>query len=356
MATAKKLPSGSWRVLVYSHTETVINPDGTKKQKRIYESFTSDDPSARGKREAEKMAADWAADKNKRIQGGELTVSEALERYLKLNSNVLSPSTLKGYRSMVPRYSSISSVKLSKLSADSVQTWINDLAEEYSGKYVRNIYGFFTAVISFLYPAAHFNINLPAVAVKDIYIPSDAEITKLLDYFKENDPVVLTAVYFAAFGTMRRSEVCGVRPCDVDFTTKQIHIRQTRVNSESGYIFKESGKTKKSNRIISFPDFVIESLPNIPSDQCYVDLNPDTLYSRYRDGVQSAGLPHFTFHDLRHYSASIMHALGVPEKYIMDQGGWKSNYTLNRVYRQSLSDYQKKYNDMLQSHFSELDH
>lgn len=44
MPTAKKLPSGSWRCLVYSHTEEITNPDGSIKKKRIYESFTSNIP------------------------------------------------------------------------------------------------------------------------------------------------------------------------------------------------------------------------------------------------------------------------------------------------------------------------
>lgn len=56
MAKAKKLPSGSWRVLVFDHYEPVLNPDGTPvmqngkpKQKRIYQSFTDDDPSTKGR-------------------------------------------------------------------------------------------------------------------------------------------------------------------------------------------------------------------------------------------------------------------------------------------------------------------
>ena len=32
MATAKKLASGSWRCQVYSHTEEIIQPDGTVKR------------------------------------------------------------------------------------------------------------------------------------------------------------------------------------------------------------------------------------------------------------------------------------------------------------------------------------
>lgn len=58
MATAKKLPSGSWRCQVFSHYEIVLDKNGKpvidpktkkQKQKRIYKSFTCDDPSARGK-------------------------------------------------------------------------------------------------------------------------------------------------------------------------------------------------------------------------------------------------------------------------------------------------------------------
>ena len=46
MATAKKLPSGSWRCLAYSHTERIYDEKNQKwKNKRIYESFTDDDPS-----------------------------------------------------------------------------------------------------------------------------------------------------------------------------------------------------------------------------------------------------------------------------------------------------------------------
>ncbi len=41
MATAKKLPSGSWRCLAYSHTERIYDEKTQKwKNKRIYESFT----------------------------------------------------------------------------------------------------------------------------------------------------------------------------------------------------------------------------------------------------------------------------------------------------------------------------
>lgn len=61
MAKAKKLPSGSWRCLVYDYTDEF--------GKRHYKSFTSNNPSPAGKREAELLAAEYAAEKEtKRFQ------------------------------------------------------------------------------------------------------------------------------------------------------------------------------------------------------------------------------------------------------------------------------------------------
>ena len=69
MATAKKLPSGSWRCQVFSHYEPVFDAQGRSvidqktgkpKKRRVYMSFTSDDPTRRGKAEAEALATETA--------------------------------------------------------------------------------------------------------------------------------------------------------------------------------------------------------------------------------------------------------------------------------------------------------
>lgn len=54
MATAQKLPSGSWRCQVFDHYETITTPDRSTKKKRIYKSFTSSDPSR-----SEKKPVSW---------------------------------------------------------------------------------------------------------------------------------------------------------------------------------------------------------------------------------------------------------------------------------------------------------
>ena len=55
----------------------------------------------------------------------------------------------------------------------------------------------------------------------------------------------------------------------------------------------------------------------------------------------------FRFHDLRHYSASIMHAIGILDQYIMARGGWKTDTVLKAVYRNVINDEQKKFTDKI---------
>ena len=49
-----------------------------------------------------------------------------------------------------------------------------------------------------------------------------------------------------------------------------------------------------------------------------------------------------------------MHAIGIPDVYIMERGGWSSDRTLKTIYRNSLTDYQRKYTDMTNEYFSKL--
>ena len=60
---------------------------------------------------------------------------------------------------------------------------------------------------------------------------------------------------------------------------------------------------------------------------------PDQITHRFERAIKSTGLPKFRFHDLRHYAASIMHAIGVPDQYILQRGGWATDNVMKTVYR-----------------------
>ncbi|MEG2305005.1 MAG: hypothetical protein RR990_05880 [Lachnospiraceae bacterium] len=74
MAKAKKLPSGSWRAQVYNYTDSI--------EKRYYESFTSDDQSPAGKREAEYLAAEYAMNMKRGGWSSDRTLKEVYRNVL----------------------------------------------------------------------------------------------------------------------------------------------------------------------------------------------------------------------------------------------------------------------------------
>ena len=80
----------------------------------------------------------------------------------------------------------------------------------------------------------------------------------------------------------------------------------------------------------------------------------DALSNRFRRAVAAAGLPPIRFHDLRHYSASILHAIGVPDQYILARGGWASDYVMKSVYRNSISEEARKQDARIAAHFATM--
>lgn len=67
-----------------------------------------------------------------------------------------------------------------------------------------------------------------------------------------------------------------------------------------------------------------------------------------------AGLPNFRLHDLRAYSVSIAHALGIPDVYNMARGGWKSPDTYRKLYRRVISNIDDENTAKLNAHFEQL--
>lgn len=142
MAKAKKLPSGSWRCLVYSHTEKVLDKKtGQLKDKRIYESFTSSIPGPAGKRDAELQAAKFAAEKEKRttITQAAMTFGEAADKYIAGRESILSAGTIREYKRLKNvDLIEFEDVKLNKITPQEIQIFINRKAQE---KNRRKLYG-----------------------------------------------------------------------------------------------------------------------------------------------------------------------------------------------------------------------
>ncbi|MDE7259698.1 MAG: site-specific integrase [Lachnospiraceae bacterium] len=340
MATAKKLPSGNWRCLVYDYTD--------EHGKRHYKSFTSPDPSAKGKREAEKMAADYAAEKESTSRCS-LTFGAALNKYIADREAVLSASTVREYKRVKRADLSVfENVKIADITPEHIQEFINQKSKEKAPKTVKNIHGIISTVLKTYRPEMALNTTLPQKVPPKLYIPSDEDIQTLLNCIDNEDMMI--AVLLAAFGPLRRSEICGLE--DTDFNGNIAHIQRAVVLNENKEWVDKTTKSVAGNRYVPFPDFVIDKISDRKGR--IVHLKPNQISDRFIDIIARSGLPHFRFHDLRHYCASIQHALGIPDAYIMQRGGWNSDTVLKQVYRHALSDKSEEMNSIANDHFSKL--
>lgn len=342
MATAKKLPSGSWRCQVFAG----YNEAG----KKYYKSFTVKDPSRKGKKECERLAAEWAI--SQQDYGDNVTVYDAVRKYIDVKEKALSPSTIRGYEIYLKkRIAPIQSELIPHLTQTQVQRWVNSLYPECSHKYIKNVVGLFNSAVA--YCGGHtFDVAIPSSAKPFLHTPCDDEIKLLLSHIQDR-PELLTAVLLAAFGSMRRGEICALVPSD--FAGNRVRISKSMVRDKDNYwVIKPVPKTDESNRTVVLPPEIMARII-IPAHGRVVPLHPEQVSNRFRRAVRSCGCEtRFRFHDLRHYYVSIAHALGVPDAYIMEMGGWKTDNVMKRVYRDTLPDIMKAEQEKLNAHFGEV--
>lgn len=338
MPTARKTKSGNWRCQAFDYVEII---DGNKKYH--HRSFT-----ARTKYEAERMAVEFM--RSKKRPSSDLRLDEAMDKYIDIKKNVLSPSTVRRYKSMRKTcYGSLLAMRIDKIESSDVQEWVNSFATDHSPKSCRNALGLLTAVLRAFVPGSVIYAKLPQKAVIDYYTPSDDDIRRLMDAITSQD--LRRAVLLAAFGTLRRSEICGLMDKDIDGDV--ITIRRAKVEAPGGgYVVKDYPKNDSSNRSVIYPQFVIDELSGI--EGFLIKIQPNSISQEFRHARDRAGLPHFRFHDLRAYSVSIAHAIGIPDVYLMDRGGWKTDSTFKQVYRRAISDEKREISSKLNAHFEKL--
>ena len=114
MAKAKRLPSGSYRVLLYIGTD----PAG----KRQYKSFTAETA-----KEAERQAALYEVDSY--VDHSTMTLSAACKAYIDNRSHVLSPWTVTTYNKYIIRdILPIAETRVDRLTQDMLQRFVSDFA------------------------------------------------------------------------------------------------------------------------------------------------------------------------------------------------------------------------------------
>lgn len=284
----------------------------------------------------QKEAVQAVAKELDRIQGKyeSMTFQAAAEKYIESKMNVLSPSTIRLYKTTINNTSpKFNSINIHDMTILDIQAEVNRLAKNHSPKTVRNYHGFISAVIGSVRPEMKISTTLPQKVRNEPYIPSDEDVKRILDYSRGTEyeiPIIL-----ACYG-LRRSEICALTISDL--AGDILHINKAKVFGHKGWVEKGT-KTTSSTRDIIIPMQIADRI----RERGYIYKGHPNSISEYLGTVEDKlEIPRFTMHKLRHYFATKMSALNVPEADIMRMGGWETDHVMKSVYRHSIIEKEEK--------------
>lgn len=308
--TIDKLPSGSYRI---RHTE----------KGKTYSLTVPFKPS---KKEAYALIAEKISGKSHK----NMTFEEAADQYLKVKSNVLSPSTQREYASLsrcIPEW--FNALDLSEIDRFACQKVVNEYAVNHAPKTVSNYSGFVQAVLKLFYPDMHISVTLPQKVRKKPYTPSEEDVKRLLEYSKNTKYYI---PFYLASLSLRVSEICALTLNDLDGNS--ITISKALVKGDNGYVLKPTPKTDASYRTITIPQELADS---IRAQGCIYEGYPGMIRKTLIKYLKHLGIPYFSVHKLRHFFASYTHDLGYSDAIIQSVGGWNSD-VMKRTYRHALNE------------------
>lgn len=335
----------SWRVKVYAGNKKYRSVTGATKAEAI--------------QKAERLQAELLTEKTDKPDDpyADLTVAEAMERYVEAKKGTLSPASYREFTRMrqhdlKPLYD----IKIKELTQEQVQTAISIEAATHEPKTVRNMHGFLSSVLKMFRPEFVLYTKLPQNKKSDIVIPTESVVVQLLEAV--TDTAIDAPTHLAALCGLRISEILGLRWNKVDFENRSITICAAKVEDVERKLVLKGTKSTAGERKIKMLPAVEASLRRAreKSDGEFItDLSSRAVYKRY-ERILGKICPdeHYTFHELRHYCASVMVMLGIPVKYIADYLGHKSEDMVNKVYGHIMADKKDEMFDRLETYYSKV--
>lgn len=312
---ARKLSSGNWFIQLRLNGESVPVTASTEKECiRI----------------ATLVKAEYMAGQRQITKTDNDTLSDILDAYINSKKASLSPSTIRGYRSI--QKSRLQRI-INKRVKD-IKNWQAEFDAEAalcSPKTLKNTLRFVRSALK------AYGYELPQITLPQIP-PNERpwlDYEQIGEFLKaiQDQPGELFALF--ALHSLRRSEILALTRESIDLKNGIIKVVGATVfNEENKVVDKKTNKNTSSTRIVPIMiPRLTQLLQQLPKGaEKVIQVNPNTPAAQINRVCKRAGLPLVGVHGLRHSFASLAYHLKMSEIEVMEIGGWSDYQTVHKIY------------------------
>lgn len=305
--------------------------------------------------------------------------AEWFEDYAKTNLRNTTYERLLQLRGRI--YPVIGHIRMDKITPRQIQTFVNSLSKEGANertgkplapKTIRHNLSLISDVFSYAVkmgvvsenPCSKVTIPKGEVKEKQIYTP--AEVEKFLTLLNDEPLKYRTFFYLMIYSGFRRGEMLGLEWKDVDFENNIISIRRTSNYTAKKGVYTDTTKTKRSQRTLKFPQFIMDMLKEykeeqdaealrladrwVETDRLYVKwdgrpMQNGTPYFWLGEFCEKHDLPFYGLHSFRHLFCSLLVNQGVDIVTVSGALGHSCVSTTSNIYCHMLQEAQAKVSD-----------
>ena len=280
-----------------------------------------------------------------------ITLSAAIDQYIVERENILSPSTIKGYRTIQKhRFQQAMARPINAYTEQGWQKLVNQEAKTVSAKTLQNAWRFVSSVLHDQI-GERYNVSLPMVISDQRLFLEPEQIPVFVAAVSETKYAIPALL---ALCSLRRSDILALKWDNIDLKRNVVHVRGAVVPDESGQmVFKKENKNRSSRRSvpIMIPELV-QALQNAAhTEEQVVTMHPSAILNGINRVCKKNALPPVGIHGLRHSFASLAYHLGMPEKVAMQIGGWENDATMKKIYTHAAKSDILKYENIMAEYF-----
>ena len=333
MSAYKDKQTGKW-VVTLRYTDI----DG-KVKRRAKRGFAT-------KREAKEWESEYLESIKTSDVELEMTLSEFYEVYLGDINNKLRYGTIRNKRFIYTKFIEpiLGSKQMSKIKVPDILKWQNEiLGYQFKETYSRSINNQLVAI--FNHAERYYELqNNPlkktiAIGAKhpdSMKFWTKEEFDKFIAVVDDESARLHYTVLF--YTGLRVGELIAVRLKNINFERGNIEVVASAQYENSHYIFTKP-KTKKSERIVTIPQFLTKMIQDHVKGYFFIDLEEQvfmTNKNRLSRGIvkysEIARVKRIRVHDLRHSHASLLIEQGIQPNIVQDRLGHEKIETTLRTY------------------------